>query len=145
MASEVRTYASERVLLIVGGIPLTGLAEDTFVEIAPSADRVTAAVGADGEIARSISSNRMHTVTITLQATSPSNDVLSGFMMMDKVTGGGGVIPVMVSDLSGRTMFAASQAWITATPSVSFGGEAGTREWTLATGEPETFTIGGNL
>jgi hypothetical protein len=144
MASEVRTYGSGQVLVLVGGVPLTGLGEDTFVEIAPMTDRVTSAVGADGEIARSISSDRRHTVTITLQQTSPSNDILSGFAQVDELTGSA-VLPVLVQDLTGRTMFAASQGWISGMPTVSFGNEVGTREWVLTTGKPTIFTVGGNL
>jgi hypothetical protein len=144
MSTEVRTYASGRVLVLVGGVPMTGLAEDTFVEIAPMTDRVTSASGADGEIARSVSSDRRHTVTITLQQTSPSNDVLSAFATADLYTGGA-VIPVMVQDLSGRTLFAASQGWISTMPSITFGAEVGTREWGLTTGAPNIFTVGGNL
>lgn len=144
MSTEARTYNSSRVLVVVGGIPLTGLAEDTFVEITPAAARVTASVGADGEIARSINPNRMHTVTITLQATSASNDALSGLAFVDESTDGGGVFPILIQDLSGRTMFAASQAWISSLPSITFGAEAGEREWTITTGRPSAFMIGGN-
>lgn len=144
MSTEVRSYNSSRVLIIVGGIPLTGLATDTFVEIAPAADRVSASVGADGEVARSINPNRMHSVTITLQGTSFSNDVLSGLAAVDEATDGGGVFPLLVQDLSGRTMFAASQAWISALPSITFGSEASDREWGLMTGRPSVFMVGGN-
>lgn len=144
MSTEVRTYASSRVLVIIGGVPMTGLGPDTFISIAPAADRVTAASGADGEIARSVSSNRMHTMTVTLQQTSPSNDILSAFASVDDLTGGA-VIPVLVQDLTGRTLFAASQAWISGLPTIEFGAEAGTREWTFTTGAPNVLTIGGNL
>lgn len=145
MSTQLRNYSSASVLIVAGGIPLSGMADDTFVEIAPVADRVSAMVGADGEIARSINPNRMHTVTITLQATSASNDILSGLAAVDDMTSGGGVFPISVQDLSGRTLFAASQAWVSALPTITFGAEAGTREWTLTTGQPSAFMVGGNF
>lgn len=144
LSNEVRTYASSQVLIIFGGVPLTGLAPDTFVSFAPSVARVTSAVGADGEIARSVSSNRMWAGTVNLQQTSPSNDVLSGFAAADELTGGA-VLPLLIQDLSGRTLLGFSQAWISALPTIEYGSEAGTREWGFETGAPNVVLIGGNL
>jgi len=141
---EVRTYAPDRILVLVGGIPMNGYAEDTFVEIAPAADMVTSQSGADGEVARSLSTDRRCTITITLQQTSPANDVLSGWLATDQMTGGT-MFPVAVQDLRGRTMFAASQAWISRQPTVGFGREVGTREWQIQTGPPSVYFVGGSL
>lgn len=145
MAGEVRTYNSARVLVLVGGVPLQGFAEGTFVEIAPQADRVSSKAGADGEVARSIVPDKRHMITITLQQTSPSNDVLSGMAAADELSGGGLPVPVLVQDLSGRTVFATDVGWISKAPSLSFGAESGEREWTIETGRPSVFIVGGNL
>jgi hypothetical protein len=143
MANEVRSYASDQVLVIYGGVPLVGLAPDTFVSFAPVAPRFTSVVGADGDIARSRSSNKMWTGTITLQAVSPSNDVMSGFATVDDLVGGG-VYPLMVQDLSGRTLLAFSQTWISGWPTIEFGSDAGTREWAIEATAPTVVSIGGN-
>ena len=145
MSGEVRTYNPARVLVLVAAIPMQGFSDGTFVEIAPMADRVSSKSGADGEVARSISSDKRHTVTITLQQTSPSNDVLSGMALADELSGGGLPVPIMVQDLSGRTLFAADRGWIRSVPSQAFGVEVNDREWVLETGKPAVNIIGGNL
>lgn len=142
--STVRTYSPNQVIVLVSGVPMSGFADGTFVEVAPSADLSTMQVGADGEVARSISSNKTCTVTITLQQTSPSNDVLSGMIEIDSLTGGV-LFPVTVMDLRGRTMFAASQAWINQRPTLTFGQEVADRAWTLTTGAPSVWFAGGSI
>ena len=101
-------------------------------------------MGLDGEVARSISTDGRHTVTLTLQQTSPSNDVLSGLAAVDKLTCGAGSFPLLIQDLCGRTMFATDKAWISRAPNVTFGRETVDREWTLRTGTPSVYTVGGN-
>lgn len=145
MAGEVRTYNPARVLVLVGGVPLQGFSDGTFVEIAPAADRVTSKSGADGEVARSIGTDKRHTITITLQQTSPSNDALSAMLLADELSGGGLPVPVMVQDLSGRTVFAVDRGWVSKAPAISFAVESGDRVWTLETGKPAVYTLGGNL
>ena len=143
-STEVRTYNPDRVVVIVGGVPMQGFGEDAFVEIAPMTDIVTSKAGADGEVARSISSDRRHTVSITLLQTSPSNDVLSGLAKADQLTCGGATFPMMVQDLCGRTMFMAASAWISQLPTQTFGREANERVWTITTGNPTINHVGGN-
>lgn len=141
---ETRTYASDLVLVIVGGVPMTGTAPDTFVNIEPTSDMVTSQVGADGEVARSRNSDRRATIEITLLGTSPSNDVLSGMVAADELSGSA-MFPVTVQDLRGTTMFLAPQAWIRRKPNITYGGEVGTRTWTLEAGAPSIWLVGGSF
>lgn len=143
-STEVRTYNPDRIVLLVGGAQMQGYAEDQFVEIAPMSDRVVSKSGADGEVARAISTDRRHTVTITLQQTSPSNDILSGFAKADDLTCGGAAFPILVQDLCGRTMFAATSAWVSKAPSITFGREVSDRVWEITTGNPTIWFAGGN-
>jgi hypothetical protein len=142
--SVVHSYAADKVLVIVAGIPMTGFGPDTFVNIEPNADLSTMQVGADGEVARSTGTNKTCRVTLTLQQTSTSNDVLSGLMEADALTGNG-VFPLTVQDLRGRTVFMATQAWLSKRPAISFGAEADVRNWELTTGTPAAFFVGGNF
>lgn len=142
--TTVRTYSPERVIVLVGGVPMTGYADGTFVEITPLADLSTMQVGADGEVARSISTNKCCTVAITLQQTSPSNDILSSMIEVDALTGGV-LFPVTVQDLIGRTVFAVSQAWISARPTLTFATEVSDRSWTITTGGPSVWFAGGSI
>lgn len=142
--TTVRTYSPDRVVVLVNGVPMGGFGEDTFVEITPVADLSTMQVGADGEVARSISTNKCCTVAITLQQTSPSNDVLSTLIELDTLSGGV-LFPLTVQDLRGRTLFTVSQAWISKRPTLTFGRETTNRVWEISTGGPSVWIAGGNL
>lgn len=140
----VRTYAPDKILVLIGTVPMTGFAEDTFVSIAPRADLSTIQVGADGEVARSIGTDKTHEITLTLQQTSPGNDVLSSLMEVDSIAGTA-LFPVTIQDLLGRSIFVVPQAWISRRPTIEYGREAGNREWTILTGAPSVWFAGGNL
>lgn len=142
MSTEVKTYASDQVVLIVGGVPLSGYADGTFVEIEQLGDGTSSQSGGDGEIARSFSPDKRYQVTFTLQQTSSSNDVLNGLLAADEVTRKG-LFPVLIEDLSGRTVFGAAQAWVNKRPNAALSKAVENRAWVLTTGAP-LYTLAGN-
>lgn len=142
--AEVRTYDAKRVVIVIGSHLVKGYAEDTFVSIEPSGDGTQAVSGADGEVGRSLSNNPLSRVTLTLQQTSESNDFLSTLLRMDRASGGGGIVPLVVQDLRGTSLFSASQAWIVNKPTQEFGSTIGQREWLLDAVETES-NVGGNF
>jgi hypothetical protein len=141
--SVVHSYAADKIIVIVSGILMTGFAAGTFVNIEPNADLSTMQVGADGEVARSIGTNKTCKITITLQQTSTSNDVLSGLMEVDALTGGT-IFPITVQDLRGRTVFMSPQSWMSKRPAISFGVESGDRAWEMGSIAPAAYFVGGN-
>lgn len=141
MAKEVKSYAANQVKIIVGPHLITGVAPDTFVNIEPVTEGTVSEAGAYGDVARAMSLDDRHTITITLQQTSASNAALTGLHRLDQVTQGNGVVPVMVTDLRGGTLFS-GQGWIKKMPAAGFASGLSNREWTLeGVGE---FAIGGN-
>ena len=142
--ADVKTYNPAKFLCIIGGIPMSGFADGTFVNVESVTDGITSQSGADGEIARAISADVRHRVTLTLQQTSASNDVLSNFHKADRLSGGGVLLPILLEDLTGRTVFAVAQSWIVKSPARGFGKDVGTREWLFETGEPSISHTGGN-
>lgn len=139
----VRTYDPKRVNVTFGASQITGYAEDTFVGIEEITDGVTRQAGADGEVARAMSSDTGVRITLTLQQTSRSNDLLSGYLRADRLSGGGGALPVTVTDLRGTTLVAAAAAWVVKSANVELGSTLGNREWTIETGPAEVH-VGGN-
>lgn len=129
--AELKTYDAKRINITIGSHIVKGYAEDTFISIEPDGDGTQAQAGADGEVARSLSNNPLHTVTLTLQQTSDTNDYLSDLLKRDRASGGGGVVPLQIIDLRGTSLFAASQAWVVNYPTVENGSGVGEREWTL--------------
>lgn len=128
--ASLATYDPSKVYIIIGGVPLSGYADGTFVTIDEMSDGVMSQAGADGEVARSMSTDRRVEVTITLQQTSLSNAILSGLYIADKISGAG-IIPILVEDLTGGTEFAAGQAWINKQASRGYSKGIETREWKM--------------
>ena len=138
----VHTYAADAVQIVVGGVPISGLADGTFVSISRDEQAYNKVTGADGSTSRARTGNRSGNITITLQQTSPSNDVLSGFMLADEA-GDEGVVPVLIKDTGGSTLCYASAAWVQQAPDQEFGKEISEREWTLDCARIDVF-VGGN-
>ena len=140
----IRTYNAARVVVIYNGFNITGFADGTFINITMQNDGITTQVGADGELARAVNADRRCTVTITLQQTSNANDFLSTMFSVDALTCGGRIGPILVQDLCGDTLFAASEAWIVKPADIEFGKEITTRAWAIHTGAPGVYLVGGN-
>lgn len=143
--ASVRTYNPAKVTIIFDGFPFSGFADGTFVNITMINDGITTAVGADGEIARAVNTDRRCTVTLTLQQTSPGNDFLSTMFGIDILTCGGQMGPLLIQDLCGTTIFSASQAWVVKPADVEFAKEITNRAWQIQTGAPAVFNVGSNV
>ncbi|WP_454691129.1 phage structural protein [Achromobacter aloeverae] len=143
MASTPKTYDPGQVKLVVAAHSVSGYATDTFVNVEPIADGTQSVAGADGEVARSISRDERLRFTVTLLQTSASNDVLTALYQADKLSGGNGMFPIILTDLRGRTLHAVDSAWVTKLPPTGFGGTVGNREWVIETGSGDSF-VGGN-
>lgn len=126
----VKTYAPDQVKFIVGVAALSGFADGTFIVIEPLGDGITSESGADGEVARAMSLDSRHSITVTLQQTSRGNDILSALHTADRVSGGDGAIPVALTDLRGTTMFGGT-GWVVKHATATFAKGLEAREWAL--------------
>ena len=72
------TYDPAQVVITIGGIPMSGFSEATFIELAYTEPTWNMITGADGLTTRSKTNNYTATLTLTLKQSSVSNDVLSG-------------------------------------------------------------------
>ena len=143
MSSTIKTYDGKKVKIIVGGFPISGVADNTFVKIERDEDTFMKKIGAYGEASRSKNNNRSGTATITLLQTSPSNDILSALALTDELTNTG-IVPFLVQDLSGTSTFVSATAWIKRPASSEFGKEISNREWNFELIDMDVF-VGGNL
>lgn len=138
----VETYSPKRVELIIGGVPLRGYADGTFISIERTSDAFTTNVGADGEVSRTHSADKTGKITITLQQTSDSNDFLSALVNADEISLLGQV-PVLLKDTNGRTLAESPFAWVDKVANSEFGNELSDREWVISCSELIVF-VGGN-
>lgn len=138
----VYTYSAEEVQIIVGGAKISGLADGTFVTVSRDEQAYNKVTGADGTTSRSRSGNRAGTITLTLQQTSPANDTLMAYLAADEAADSG-VVPVLIKDNSGNSLFASSAAWVQQMPDAGFSKEVSEREWVLDCARIDAF-VGGN-
>src|SRR3990167_4682577 len=108
---SLKTYDPKSVMVLVGGVPMSGFSEGTFVTVARDEDSFSKVTGADGETSRAKRNNRSGSMTLVQHQTSPSNDVLSALALADELANAG-VVPVMVKDASGRSLLFSALGWI---------------------------------
>jgi len=137
----VKTYDPKGVVVTVGGIPISGYADGTFINISRQNDAYSSVAGADGEVSRAKSNDKRGELVLTLLQTSLSNDVLSGIAQLDERSNSG-VVPIMVKDMSGLTTFFSGSGWIRKVPDSEFGKEISNREWAFELAEMDVF-VGG--
>lgn len=141
--SDVLTYNPKKNIIIYGAKQLTGFAEDDMITIKPLGDGMQIFSGADGEVGRSIDPNSTYEVTVSLAMSSKSNDYLSNCFNKDRKTGNN-MLPLIIKDLSGSTLFFAKQAWIKNFPESKRGRKISNQDWTFNTGQVDDPIIGGN-
>lgn len=139
---DVKTFDPQKMTVIVAGNILTGFAPNTIVEMDFAEDSVETVVGADGEYSRVIKRNESAEITISLQHTSPSNDVLSALHDLDKATGLG-YGPALIKDESGRAVAGSEAVWVKKKPPFKRGTGIETNEWVLGCGKAYCH-LGGN-
>jgi hypothetical protein len=127
------------------GVPITGFAPGSYITATPMSVTFESQAGIDGETQRVKKGDRRWQFKLTLLRSSASNDVLSALHLQDvKGNNGAGVAPLIMTDMSGRTKFAAPEAWIVGWPEADHSDEPGqTREWTVEAANVEVF-IGGH-
>ena len=140
---DVLTYNPKKNIIIYGAKQLTGFAEDDMITIKPLGDGMQIFSGADGEVGRSIDPNSTYEVTVSLATSSKSNDYLSNCFNKDRKTGNN-MLPLIIKDLSGSTLFFAKQAWIKNFPESKRGRKISNQDWTFNTGQVDDPIIGGN-
>ncbi len=139
----VRTYDPKEVHIIVGGFEMTGFADGVFLTVSRNNDAYSRVNGADGESSRAKSNDKSGLAVISLQQTSPSNDILSAFAIADEISNAG-VIPLIVTDSLGTTTLFSGEGWVKKIPDAAFAKEVSNRDWNLDLASIDVF-IGGNV
>lgn len=139
------TYDPSSVSITFAGKPLEGFVSDNFVSITRESPLYTSKRAMDGTVAITQQRYSRWTVKITLQQSSPSNNLLDGVqkIMFEKNITAMQFLPLIIKDHSGDTMFFAKDVWLEQVPEQSFGSGMGTREWLFVCNDV-TSIIGGN-
>jgi len=136
------TYSPDQVTVTFTGANIHGFIDGSFVKAERDESAFFLQIGADGEYARARNKNKAGKVTIILQQTSVSNDVMAAAAKLDELNSGGhGAL--IIKDLNGTTLLNAKEAWVDKIAPLDFGKDLGQREWVLRTGLLDIF-VGGN-
>ena len=123
-------YDPKQVMLVFNGVPLSGYADGTFIEVAFDEQQWNKVTGADGLTQRSKTNNYAGSITCTLMNGSSGNDALSAAWNSDRVSNTG-IGSLLLKDMSGRTLWSANNAWVQQMPNQSFAKDATERAWVL--------------
>lgn len=128
-----KIYDADQITIVVAGILInSGYADGEFCSIQQDTDDFTDVVGTDGEVARSKTNDNRATITISLMQTATANALLSVLSNIDKIaSNGAGVGPLLIKDLAGTSLYAASKCWVAKAPDVTFDRGATSREWKI--------------
>lgn len=123
---------------------VNGYSEDSMVNIERAAETFTMYTGADAFSTRVYNANKSAMVTLSLQQTSGTNDILSLLYSNDSNSrNSSGLFSLQISDASGRSRYFSDDAYIGVVPNSQFGNSMQVREWVLHAHNLDTY-IGGN-
>jgi hypothetical protein len=142
------TYAPNDVTVLISKDSYThvigGYSEDSMVSVEPNSPRFEKYTGADNTSTRIYRADTSAMVTLSIQQTSFSNDILSQLHLSDIETlDATGYFQLTVKDNSGRTVFSTSSAFISTIPTIAYSNSMEIREWVIETFDTDTY-LGGN-
>jgi len=147
---RLATFAPNDVTVVItqrsSGIAhiVSGYSEDSIVNIERTAETFTMYTGADNTSTRIYNANKSATVTLSLQQTSSSNDILSLLYANDSNSrNSSGLFSLQISDSSGRSRYFSDDAYVGVVPNSQFGNSMQVRDWVLHAHNLDTY-IGGN-
>jgi len=147
---RIATFAPADVTIVISqessGIAhiISGFTEDSIVQIERVAETYTMYTGADNTSTRIYNANKSAKLTIALQQTSASNDVLTQIYTNDAATRNStGLFSIQVKDNSGRSNYFSDDAYIGVVPNSNFANSMQNRDWVIHAHNLESI-IGGN-
>jgi hypothetical protein len=140
----VRTYDPKQIYVAINGIPMTGYADGTFINITSPEDFWEKKRGADGTIDRTAKNIFDVEITLTLKGTSISNNVLSELHGLDQTFGTGKFNILVENTYQGIPILFAESAWVRKYPDTEFSDTSTNKEWMIDTGIAQ-YTPGGAI
>lgn len=128
MANLFKNYDPGLVVFTWRTILVRGYASGSMIDVERAADTFSMNVGAAGAVTRVRSRDKTGTITLRLQAASPTNDLLTAAMLLDEETGLG-YGPALMKDLNATELVRSAYCWIQKPPAIGKADEAGVREW----------------
>jgi hypothetical protein len=149
-AQHLSTFAPADVTIVISqsssGIAhiISGYSQDSIVQVERSAETYTMYTGADNTSTRIYNANKSAKLSISLQQTSASNDILTQLYLNDAATRNStGLFSIQVKDNSGRSNYFSDDAYIAVVPNSNFANSMQVRDWIIQAHNLDSI-IGGN-
>lgn len=138
------TYDPSQTILSLMGFHIDGFFDGSFLSVERDEDSFTLKVGADGEAARAKNANKAGKIVFQLMQSSPSNDILSGFVVEDEQSGTA-IGPADVRETTqGTSVASCPDAYVLKPAKLERGKEIVGYEWTIICPHLNLF-VGGAL
>ena len=135
--ATLQSYAPKDVRISFNGIPITGVAPDTFITLRRSEPVLMKTVGAHGELSLTFNADRTGEIDIELMQTSPSNRTLNVAMQLQENLRQPTIGVLMIQDPSGSILAIAKNAFIMEYPEVELAKDQTSRKWMFGCEELE--------
>ena len=131
--SDGATIDHKQLHVIFGVHRLAGRAKGDYVTVVYNVEQYTENVGIDGEGFFVANADLSARVNVSLQQSSNSNDVLSALFLADLAAPGGLMLPLVVNEANGRSIYAAARARLVKFADGVWSDGGSVRTWTFAT------------
>lgn len=145
--ARLSIYESKVFTVVFAGISISDGRADPFFSISAQGPAfVVEGPGADGQVTRCGTNNRLYTITLSLKGASAEHAKLAAIHIADcEADNGAGVAPLFAKDANGSTLIMTDRAWITQMPEQAHGVTKPDVSWELhAMIENGGFILGGN-
>lgn len=142
------TYSADSIDIIISvkGVThkVSGFGENSVVSVERARESSRAYLGADNSAVRVFDPNKSGTITLTLNQSSSTNDLLTQIQRNDNENRDSSwLFAVLIKDNSGRSFYDAKQCYISQIPSSDFSTDITERVWVINAFNLEQH-IGGN-
>lgn len=135
-----RTYRPEDINLLIGTYRVTGFTEVSVRRNQPAFKDET---GLRGKTTRVKNRDNSGVATITLQQTSPDNDLFSQIVSQDQIYQTGR-FTLTLTDTGGQSSLVLVDGYFRSKPDVSFSSDPTSREWEFVYQREVDYAVGGN-
>jgi hypothetical protein len=122
---SVGAYSPGLVDLVFANHPVSGFADGTMINIVRTSEHVVTKAGVKGDVAVAFIEDTRAVCTLSLLATSASNDVLS------RAVEGRVIGAFLLKDHAGTTLVKSAYAVVKKTPDLGFSQETPNRDWEI--------------
>lgn len=137
------TYSPEDIQILIAGVyPVKGFIDGSFVSVSKDVMPYSTKRAADGSTGRIYNNSADYTITITIMAQSPANDVFTKLWQLDEITQRA-KFPILIKDNLGSSVFHSSNTWIKDIPPLEYNSDEVQRQWVLQSSQG-SINIGGN-